>query len=218
LAAKRQGSARLMLVVSLGDHLTVADDALAASPCVMAGTSCTAPACVSYPARNFNLRSSMTSTSDLAETVVDVAIQTMRHQYAAARSVTAGYRRAGVAEMVCQRDSRASGWAPPEALFGLLVSMTMFQRRSDLQIMRVLRGIARGDADEPTDASHRLVLSDRGCEHSRSLDALLERCDVEKYPDTKRGFCGYGPETHCGVKGLNELLKLYGHFGKCRLR
>lgn len=172
----------------------------------------------------------MTSTSDLGGTVINVAIQPTRRQYAAARSVTAWYMRSyyrtaedvGVPEMFCQRDRvghfavdrAALAAGAPEALFGLLVTMTMFQRRSDVQIMRVLRGIARDDAHELTDAARLLALADDGCEHARSLDALLERCDLGKCPDTKRGICGQRPKMDCHLKRHTELLKRYGHFGK----
>lgn len=160
----------------------------------------------------------------------DVVLQPSRRQFAAARSVTAWYMRSyyrteddvGVPEMFCRRD-RVGHFAvdrgglaagAPEALFGMLVTMTMFQRRSDAQIMRVLRGIARDDAHEMIDAERLLALADGGCEHARSLDALLDRCDLGKCPDTKRGICGQRPKTACHLKRHTELLKRYGHFGK----
>lgn len=128
----------------------------------------------------------------------------------------------GVPAMFCQRDRvgffavdrSALAAGSSDALFGLLVTMTMFQRRSDAQIMRVLRGIARDDARELTDARRLLALADDGCEHARSLDALLNRCDLGKCPDTKRGICGQRPKTACHLKRHTELLKRYGHFGK----
>ena len=47
-------------------------------------------------------------------------------------------------------DSQALAAGEGEALFNLLVTMTMFQRRSDRQIMRVLRGISKSHAREMT--------------------------------------------------------------------
>jgi len=128
----------------------------------------------------------------------------------------------GVAQMFCRQDRvghfavdrAALAAGSSEALFGLLVTMTMFQRRSDAQIMRVLRGIAQDDAAEMTDAGRLLALADNGCEHARSLKALLDRCDLGKCPDTKRGICGQYPKTPCHLKRHTELLKRYGHFGK----
>ena len=128
----------------------------------------------------------------------------------------------GVTEMFCRKD-RVGHFAidrsalvtgKPEALFGLLVTMTMFQRRSDAQIMRVLRGIERDDASEMTDARRLLVLADDGCKHAQSLDTLLDLCDLGKCPETKRGICGRHPKFAYHLKRHTELLKRYGHFGK----
>jgi len=151
-------------------------------------------------------------------------------QVATTTAVTAWYLRSyygtpddvGVAEMFCRRD-RVGEFAvdrsdlkagKPEALFRLLVTMTMFQRRSDLQIMRVLNGIGASDAREMTDAARLLNLADSGCEHAHTLDALLSRCDLAKCGVTKRGTCGQKPASPCVLKRHTELLKRYGHFGK----
>jgi hypothetical protein len=160
----------------------------------------------------------------------NVVRQPSRRQVAAARIVTAWYMRmyyrteedVGVAEMFCRQDRvghfavdrAALAAGAPEALFGMLVTMTMFQRRSDAQIMRVLRGIARDDAHEMIDADRLLALADSGCEHARTLDALLKRCDLGKCPVTKRGICGQHRMAACHLKRHTELLKRYGHFGK----
>lgn len=162
--------------------------------------------------------------------VADTGPRPTRRQYAAARSVTAWYMRSyygraedvGVAGMFCRRDRvghfaidrAALAEGSPEALFRLLVTMTMFQRRSDLQIMRVLRGIAHEDALELSDAAMLLSLADEGCELARMLDVLLERCDLGKSPETKRGICNQRPTSICHLKRHTELLKRYGHFGK----
>ena len=111
-------------------------------------------------------------------------------------------------------DGLALAAGRPEALFGLLVTMTMFQRRSDAQIMRVLRGIERDNASEMTAAERLLVLADGGCEYSQSLDALLHLCNLGKCSDTKRGICGQRPTIACHLKRHTEPLKRYGHIGK----
>jgi len=162
--------------------------------------------------------------------VARTSLQPTRRQYAIARSVTAWYMRSyygrpedvGVAAMFCQRDrvghfaiDRAALTAgAPEALFRLLVTMTMFQRRSDLQIMRVLRGIAPEDAWELTDQARLLSLVDEGCEFASTLDRLLEQCDLGKDLETKQGVCERKPTSPCHLKRHTELLKRYGHFGK----
>ncbi len=162
--------------------------------------------------------------------MADASVMPTPVQYAAARAVTSWYLRSyfgteddvGVAAMFCRPD-RVGHFAvergalragDPDALFRLLVTMTMFQRRSDLQIMRVLRGIAPADALELTDAARLLALADDGCELARSLDTLLGRCDLGKCPETKRGLCGQRPDSACQLKRHTELLKRYGHFGK----
>lgn len=162
--------------------------------------------------------------------MAEAGVKPTRRQYAATRSVTAWYMRSyygtagdvGVAAMFCQpdrvghfavdREALAAG--TPEALFRLLVTVTMFQRRSDLQIMRVLRGISEVDALELTDADRLLTLADTGCDFARSLNSLLDLCDLGKCPETKRGICGQRPRSPCHVKRHTELLKRYGHFGK----
>lgn len=102
-----------------------------------------------------------------------------------------------------------------EALFRLLVTMTMFQRRSDLQIMRVLRGIEQTQALEMTSSSALLTLVDTlDCPHAKELMLLKEQCDLGKDPTTKRGICHAMPGMPCHLKRHTELLKRYGHFGK----
>lgn len=112
-------------------------------------------------------------------------------------------------------DARALAAGKGEALFGLLVTMTMFQRRSDRQIMRVLRGISESQAVEMTNPVALLKLADNSdCLNARSLDSLKQRCDLTKDPSTKRGICGARPDISCHLKLHTELLKRYGHFGK----
>lgn len=162
--------------------------------------------------------------------MADTGRKPNRRQYAAARSVTAWYMRSyyrtaedvGVASMFCRSDRvghfaidrTALAAGSPDALFRLLVTMTMFQRRSDLQIMRVLRGISHEDALELTDAAQLLSLANEGCEFARTLDALLTQCDLGKCPETRRGVCSQRPGSACYLKRHTELLKRYGHFGK----
>lgn len=101
------------------------------------------------------------------------------------------------------------------ALFRLFVTMIMFQRRSDQQIMRVLKGIPRQEAEELTDQARLSQLSaESGCPNSLDLESLLVRCDLSKSPDTKVGCCASHPNLHCHLKRHTEILKRYGHFGK----
>lgn len=102
-----------------------------------------------------------------------------------------------------------------DALFRVLVATTMFQRRQDLQIMRVLRGISEEDADELCSADRLLELAaSSGCAHAHSLVGLLGTCDLGKDRQTKQGVCGAEPAIRCALKRHTVLLKRYGHFGK----
>ena len=152
-------------------------------------------------------------------------------QYSAARAVTVWYldtyygtpEDVGVSSMFCREDcvghfavdAKGLSTGDGDMLFRLLVTMTMFQKRSDRQIMRVLQGIAKRDAREMTDAAVLLELSDTlDCPNAGDLSLLKERCDLAKDLESKRGICNAYPNTHCHMKRHTELLKRYGHFGK----
>jgi hypothetical protein len=103
--------------------------------------------------------------------------------------------------------------APAES-FRLWVATTMFQRRQDLQIMRVLRGISPIDAEELTDAEGlRAAALSCGCPHAATLTGLIRRCDLHK-DELLRGACTLAPGVACAPKRHAVLLKRYGHFGK----
>lgn len=105
----------------------------------------------------------------------------------------------------------------PAALFRMLVTTVMFQRRQDLQIMRILRGISPEEALELTDVDALLALADaHECPHNKSLDALLNRCDLTK-DKQGRGCCEANAALDCPLKLHTVLLKRYGHFGKVPL-
>lgn len=129
----------------------------------------------------------------------------------------------GVVEMFCDParvgsfavDRRALRVGDGRALFRLLVSTAMFQRRQDLQILRILQGMDASDAAEISDAERLLALVDDGdCEHMRTTRTLAEVCDLEKDPRTRKGCCDANPGVACHLKRHTVLLKRYGHFGK----
>lgn len=112
-------------------------------------------------------------------------------------------------------DRRAIGAGDGGALFRLLVATSMFQRRQDVQILRILQGIPAADATEMSDPARLLAMVDRGeCEHMRSTRALADECDLGKDPRTGRGCCDSNPGVACHLKRHTVLLKRYGHFGK----
>lgn len=102
----------------------------------------------------------------------------------------------------------------PEALFRALMATVMFQRRQDLQIMRVLQSIGADDAAEITSTPALLRLADGcGCPHAVGLEQLLSGCDLRKDVDGQ-GACTAEPSLRCAPKRHAVLLKRYGHFGK----
>jgi hypothetical protein len=101
------------------------------------------------------------------------------------------------------------------ALFRLFVSAAMFQRRQDVQILRILRGIRASDAAEISDAGRLLALVDAGkCQHMSSTQSLVTDCDLSKDSNTRVGCCSANPKVACHLKRHTVLLKRYGHFGK----
>lgn len=123
------------------------------------------------------------------------------------------FNRARVGAFAASRAEFARG--EPRALFRVLVATAMFQRRQDVQILRILRGISPDDARELTSARRLLALADATpCMNLRTTERLRERCDLGKDPGTGRGVCRQNPRVHCALKRHTVLLKRYGHFGK----
>lgn len=102
-----------------------------------------------------------------------------------------------------------------DALFKLLIAVSMFQRRQDVQILRILRGMRQRDVKEICDATRLLAFVDASkCRLLRTNAALAAQCDLSKDPTTKAGVCGTRPRSPCHLKNHTEWLKRYGHFGK----
>ena len=93
------------------------------------------------------------------------------------------------------------------------VAMIMFQRRQDVQIMRILRGMAPSVTSEITSQRALLALVDRSpCDLLATSAALQHRCDLTK--ERGRGACSANPLVACHLKRHTEAMKRYGHFGK----
>jgi hypothetical protein len=109
---------------------------------------------------------------------------------------------------------RAFERGEPAALFRMLIAMTLFQRRQDQQVMRILQRLGRAEVRELSDVpTLRRARASASCPNVRTLNALLFRCDLTK-DSNGRGTCGYAPRRACYLKRHTELLKRYGHFGK----
>jgi hypothetical protein len=95
----------------------------------------------------------------------------------------------------------------------MLVATIMFQRRQDQQILRVLQGISKAQADEISRPRRLLRLVDEStCPHVKSNDALRNTCDLTKEDGV--GACSQRPHEACHLKRHTVTLKRYGHFGK----
>jgi hypothetical protein len=129
----------------------------------------------------------------------------------------------GVVDMFCDPERVGSFAVDRHALrvgngptlFRLLVATSMFQRRQDVQILRILQQMSSEDADEIADADRLLdLVDDGGCEHMRTTTALVARCDLAKDPRTGLGCCNANAGLACHLKRHTVVLKRYGHFGK----
>lgn len=129
----------------------------------------------------------------------------------------------GVLEMFCDHsrvgsfavDPRAVRGGDSRALFRLLIATSMFQRRQDVQILRILQGISASDAAEISDAKRLLGLVDDGdCARMRTTLVLAQDCNLDKDPRSRMGCCNANPTVQCHLKRHTVLLKRYGHFGK----
>jgi len=118
-----------------------------------------------------------------------------------------------VGEFAVDKGALSSG--EPDALMRVLVATTMFQRRQDQQILRILRGMPKERVDELSSTTSLLAASvETQCPHLRSLESILNDCDLSKDPATKQGCCTAAPEIDCPLKAHTVWLKRYGHFGK----
>ncbi len=102
-----------------------------------------------------------------------------------------------------------------EALFRLLVTIAMFQRRQDKQITAILRSMTPDEAFELSSLNRLLALVDQSpCDLLRTTEAIRERCDLTKHATTKLGICAANALAACHLKRHTVLMRRYGHFGK----
>ena len=107
-------------------------------------------------------------------------------------------------------------WARADAksLFRLLVATTLFQRRQDQQVFRILQSMSAQQVREVS-APKKLLASalSCACPLMRTQRALIEECDLQK-DAAGRGDCATNPGVNCQLKQHTVWLKRYGHFGK----
>jgi hypothetical protein len=117
-----------------------------------------------------------------------------------------------VGEFAISPEEFRTGASP--ALFRLLVATTMFQRRQDQQVLRILRGMSRDQVSELTSPRRLVSLAEQcACPRARSQATLISECDLYK-DDLRRGTCRAAPQVECHLKRHAVWLKRYGHFGK----
>ncbi len=103
----------------------------------------------------------------------------------------------------------------PAALFRVLVATAMFQRLRDVLIKKILLRLSADEVAELTTPGALLAHADGcGCEHARTLEGLISRCDLAKDTSTKLGICERAPAIRCAPKRHTVQLRRYGHFGK----
>lgn len=103
----------------------------------------------------------------------------------------------------------------PAALFKMLVATTLFQRRRDQHVFRILGGLTRLQVDGLTRPQALLTEVARcPCAFTKTSEALHSECDLAKDPRTKRGTCSRAPSVGCPAKEHTRLLRRYGDFGK----
>src|SRR4051812_25445688 len=96
-------------------------------------------------------------------------------------------------------------------LFQLLVLMTSYQSRRDVDIMAIQRSMRARDVVRLTSplTIGRLVLANR-CPHLRSADAFDEGCDVRRDPNRARASCATRPASGCHVKDATTAIGRMG--------
>lgn len=102
----------------------------------------------------------------------------------------------------------------PRALFRLLVSSILFQRRRDCVVRSFMLRLAPTSARELLDSETLLRLSAHTiCGLGSTLDALVVHCDVSGRPSGLLS-CSFDNTDHCHIKRHSRLLRRYGDFGK----
>ncbi len=112
-------------------------------------------------------------------------------------------------------DSRALAARDPEALFKLLVTLSAYQSRRDVDIMRIQRKTGSRPARAMTSPRRLRVLVEQSrCLHLRAASEFDEHCDVRR--DFARGgaTCDSRPRTACHVKEATAAIGRMGDLGK----
>jgi hypothetical protein len=121
--------------------------------------------------------------------------------------------RSRVGPFAVDADAVAAG--DPDALFQVLITLSSYQARRDVDIMTIQRTMPKARAKDMTSSSRLRVLVDRSrCQHLRDAGAFDRLCDVRR--DFRRGIatCATHPHTPCHVKQATEAIGRMGDLGK----
>ena len=100
------------------------------------------------------------------------------------------------------------------ALFGLLVLMSLYQSRRDVDIMAIQRTMGRRTAAALTSTTKlRVLVEDGRCDRLRSAAEFDAGCDVRRDVARDAAGCGYRPRTACHVKEATLAIGRMGDMG-----
>lgn len=108
----------------------------------------------------------------------------------------------------------ALGAGKPEALFRLLVVLSMYQSRRDVDIMRGQRETpAREVVGMVSPRAIGRRVADSRCELLKDAETFETECSVRRDFPTGRSTCDHRPRTPCHVKEATATIGRMGHLG-----
>jgi hypothetical protein len=103
----------------------------------------------------------------------------------------------------------------PVALFHLLITMSAYQSRRDVDIMEIQRTMPARQAVAMTSPRRlRLLVDHAACRHLRGASTFDRGCDVHRDFIRDRATCNTRPRTPCHVKDATSAIGRMGDLGK----
>ncbi len=101
------------------------------------------------------------------------------------------------------------------ALFRLLVALSMYQSRRDIDIMAIQRGMLMRTVDRMTSPSRlRVLVEQTRCPQLVDASTFGDSCDVARIPGRSGATCGTRPRLACHVKEATTAIGRMGDMGK----
>ena len=103
-----------------------------------------------------------------------------------------------------------------QALFQLLVTLSLYQSRRDADVMTIQRRMGRDDATTMTSYRRlRVLIEESRCDLMRAAESFDSSCDVHRdFDRAGLAACGYRPRTVCHVKTATKAIGRMGDMGK----